>query len=92
MSSWVKSWNGKAQELIKQLISQPAGPGGGPGPSPIPVPTPTPPPASATLCQARLNPSDANSVSDFLASVRSALSKLTGGSVRVKLVREEDDE
>jgi hypothetical protein len=95
---WIKEWNKTAQGLIQRLLEQPVQPpqpsfpeppsGGGTPPQP-PAPPIT---ASAKLCEKRLNPTDPNEVSDFLADVRRALAELGDGSIRVALVREEGDE
>jgi hypothetical protein len=87
---WIQSWNKKAQDLIKRLIEQPQPP----PPPPPPLPPPLEPPVAprAVLLKRRLNPSDADAVSSFLAEVRKALAGQGSEHVNVVLVREEDVE
>ena len=93
---WIKEWNKTAQQLIQRLLEQPTPPqppipvlptggtNGGQQPEPLPPVTP-----AATLCTRRLNPTDPDAVSDFLAEVRRALSELSDGNIHVALVRQE---
>jgi hypothetical protein len=83
---WISTWNKKAQELIKRLIEQPQPPqapqppvggggfqppvGGGGVQPPVGGPDVTP---RTVLLKKRVNPSDADAISDFLAEVRKAL-------------------
>lgn len=85
---WVLGWNRKAQDLIQRLIEQPQPPS--PGPQP-PVPAP-PALLRAVLLKARVDPSDADAVSAFLAQARKALSEQGRKSINIVLVREEDPE
>lgn len=86
---WVQTWNNKAQQLIHKLIEQPAPPLITP-----PQPPPPEPPGAlrAVLLKSRLNPSDADAVSRFLAQVRKSLEDQGTKSINVALVREEDHE
>lgn len=93
---WVTTWNRKSQELIKRLIEQPqplVGPqlpvvGGGVVP---PVVAPPPAPRSV-LVKARVNPTDADAISAFLAAVRKALAEQGTEPISVALVRTEGEE
>lgn len=92
---WIATWNKKAQELIKRLIEQPQ-----PAPPPPPGPTggavqpPVPPPPSprSVLVKARVNPTDADAISAFLADVRKALTEQGTKPISVALVRTEENE
>lgn len=91
--TWIHGWNKRAQELVHRLIEQP------PPPQPPPPPPPPPPPEpqvqakkAKVLLKNRLNPSDPDAVSTFLAQVRRALAEQGEASIQVVLVREEDAE
>jgi hypothetical protein len=85
---WIAAWNKKAQDLIKRLIEQPPPPLPPPPPlQPPPVPTP-----KSVLLSSRVNPSDDEQVSSFLAEIRKALSGLGAKAINVSLIRSEDDE
>lgn len=98
---WIATWNAKAQELIKRLIEQPRGPqpavpgggaqapvvGGGPQPNVGGGPEVTP---RTVLLKKRVNPTDADAVSGFLADVRKALAEQGTKPISVVLVRTED--
>jgi hypothetical protein len=89
---WVAAWNKKAQELIQRLIEQPpvqppVGPAGG-GTQPPVVPPPVP---RSVLLEARVNPTDANAISSFLADVRKALSEQGTKPISIALVRTEPE-
>lgn len=101
---WVTGWNKKAQELIQQLIELPAVVGqlnatlgdislsaGGIVESPGAV-RPAPTPAQTVLLKARLSPTDADAVSEFLAKVRKALTEQGTKPFGVALVRTEEPE
>jgi hypothetical protein len=101
---WISTWNKKAQELIKRLIEQPQPPhapqppvgggaiqppvgrGGGVQP-PVGGPDVTP---RTVLLKKRVNPSDADAISDFLAEVRKALTEQGTKPISVVLVRTEE--
>ena len=92
---WVTIWNKKAQELIKRLIEQPqppvqppVGPTGGGTPPPV-VPPPAP---RSVLVKARVNPTDADAISSFLADVRKALTEQGTKPISIALVRTEPEE
>ena len=92
---WIQAWNQTAQQLIQRLLEQPVRPPPPPSPPERLIgqpPTPVQPATTATLCERRLNPTDPNAVSDFLAEVRRALSELSDGDIRVALVRREGEE
>lgn len=94
---WVKGWNATAQGLIRRLLEQP-----GPRVTPPLHPGPTtgsdgtktldPVVSGAPLCERRMNPTDPDEVSDFLAQVRRALAEVGESKIRVALVRREDAE
>jgi hypothetical protein len=85
--AWVLQWNSRAHALVKKLIEL-APP---PPPPPPPPPVPTPPPVPVKhLCEATLDPTDPDAVSDFLVEVRRALSDLGEARVSVVLLRRED--
>lgn len=92
---WIQSWNRTAQKLIQRLIEQPPPPPpeppGPPPPAPPPVPQPPTPP-SAVLVKGRVDPSDGDAVSQFLADVRKALASQGSKSINLALVREDDPE
>ncbi len=81
---WVRAWNEKAAELVKRLIVV------SPPPNPPEPPAPPGPEPGRVLIAERLNPSDADAVSDFLAQVRRALAELGDTSVRIVLLREDE--
>jgi hypothetical protein len=93
---WFQTWNQTAQQLIQQLIQQlpPQPPIQPPQPPPIhppqppPQPPPTPPAGEENLCSAEFDPNDPDAVTDFLASVRKALSAHGDGPIRVTLKKE----
>jgi hypothetical protein len=88
---WISAWNKKAQELIQRLIEQPAPP----PPLPPPLPTASPPPAPtprSILVKARVNPSDADAISVFLAEVREALADQGTKPISIALIRTEENE
>ncbi len=92
---WVISWNKKAQELTKRLIEQPPAPGPQPpvdGGSPKPPVAVPPPAARSVLVTARVNPTDADAISSFLAAVRKALTEQGTKPINIALVRTEPDE
>src|SRR5690606_4451165 len=96
--------NKKAQELIKRLIEQPQPPhapqppvggggvqppvGGGRGVQP-PVGGPDVTPRTVLL-KKRVNPSDADAISGFLAEIRKALTEQGTKPINVVLVRTEE--
>jgi hypothetical protein len=89
---WVTTWNKKAQELIQRLIEQPpaqppVGPTGG-GTQPPVMPPPAP---RSVLVKARVNPTDADSISSFLADVRKALTEQGTKPISIALVRTEPE-
>jgi hypothetical protein len=94
IKDWITSWNKKAQELIQRLIEQPQSPI---APTPAigsvvpfavtPVSTPR-----SVLVKARVNPTDADEISDFLAEVRKALSEQGTKPISIALVRTEENE
>lgn len=93
---WIATWNRKAQELIKRLIEQPQPPGVPQPPlgtprSPQPLagrgPEVTP---RAVLLEKRVNPTDADAISDFLAEVRRTLTQQGTKPISVALVRTEE--
>jgi hypothetical protein len=85
---WILDWNKKAQELIKRLIEQPAPTPPVPPQPPAPLPQITP---AAVILKTLVNTGDADSVSTFLAQVRKALSEQGTKTIRLALIREEDD-
>ncbi|MDX9722235.1 MAG: DUF6079 family protein [Myxococcota bacterium] len=87
---WLSGWNKRAQQLIQSLLEVVTPP---PPPAPLPEPEVIAPPKDSTkrLCEGRLNPTDPDAVSDFLAQVRQALAGLSDGEVRVVLLRQEGD-
>jgi hypothetical protein len=87
---WIATWNKKAQELIQRLIEQPRAPSAPVGPQP--TQTPMAPAPRAVLVKKRVNPADADAVSDFLAEVRKALSEQGTKPISVALVRAEEIE
>lgn len=87
---WISTWNKKAQELIKRLIEQPQPPTPPVPPLP-PVPPPVPPPR-AVIFKARVDPTNADAISSFLAQARKALATLGKKPINVVLIREEDEE
>jgi hypothetical protein len=86
---WVQDWSKKAQVLIHQLIARPQvvdapviqAPKAGEQPKPS---------ARAVLANARINPKDAQAVSDFLEQVRRAVAQQSGKSIHLVVLREED--
>lgn len=91
---WISTWNKKAQELIKRLIEQPQTPqppqpptGGG-----VQPPVPPPPTPCSVLVKARVNPTDADAISAFLADVRKALTEQGTKPISVALVKTEENE
>ncbi len=91
---WIRSWNDKAQGLIKKLIEQPQPPLSPPPPPHLGGIGPTPPPPMAPqkiLVKATINAGDPDAVSGFLANVRKELSKQGNKTIRVVVVREEDE-
>lgn len=103
---WISTWNKKAQELIKRLIEQQPQPQppqqgapsvgtgmvqpavqdvGAQPPSRGPDVTPR-----TVLLKRRLNPADADAISDFLAEVRKALTEQGTKPLSVLLVRTEE--
>jgi hypothetical protein len=86
---WISTWNKKAQELIKRLIEQPQPPTPPEPPQP-PIVAPSAP--RVVLLKVRVDPSDADAISSFLAQARKALSDQSGKSINVVLTREEDAE
>lgn len=91
---WVATWNKKAQELIKRLIEQPQ-----PPQPPVGTPQPPQPPVGGgsevtprtVLLKKRVNPADADAISDFLAEVRKALTEQGTKPISVVLVCTETD-
>lgn len=97
---WISTWNKKAQELIKRLIEQPqpqppqppVGGGTPPvGPQP-PIGGGADPTPRTVLLKKRVNPTDADAVSDFLAEVRKALTEQGTKPISVVLVKTEEIE
>lgn len=87
---WISTWNHRAQKLVQRLLEQPRPPP--PPPQPPPQPPPPPPVTSVkVLLQRQLSPADPDAISSFLAEVRKALAGQGGTSIRIALVREEDD-
>lgn len=92
---WVRTWNQRAQALIKQLIEQPTAPTSpqppdAPSGQPIP-PSPTSLPAPRVeLVKRRFNPQDSDAVASFLEEVRAALAEERDATVGFVVVREED--
>jgi hypothetical protein len=90
---WISTWNKKAQELIKRLIEQPQPQppqpptGGG-----VQPPGPPPPAPRSVLVKARVNPSDPDAVSSFLADVRKTLADQGTKPINIALVRTEENE
>lgn len=92
---WVTTWNKTAQELIKRLIEQPqppvqppVGPTGGGTQPPVVLP----PAPRSVLVKARVNPTDADAISSFLADVRRALTEQGTKPISIALVRTEPEE
>jgi hypothetical protein len=92
---WVSTWNKRAQELIKRLIEQPqppvqppVGPKGGVTQPPV-VPPSAP---RSVLVKARVNPTDADAISSFLAEVRKALTGQGTNPISIALVRTDPDD
>jgi hypothetical protein len=96
----IANWNKTAQELIKRLIEQPQAPVVQKSPpTPVPgrisaeAPVVEPSPAGrSVLVKARVNPTDADAVSSFLAEVRKALSSQGTKPIILALVRTEQEE
>ncbi len=97
---WISTWNKKAQELIKRLIEQPqpqppqppVGGGTPPvGPQP-PIGGGADPTPRTVLLKRRVNPTDADAISDFLAEVRKALTEQGTAPFSVVLVKTEEPE
>ncbi|MFO0554343.1 MAG: DUF6079 family protein [Polyangiaceae bacterium] len=99
---WVATWNKQAQDLIKRLIEQPqpapvamvnvgAGQTAISGGSAQTLVVSAPATSRKVLLKKRVNPTDANAISDFLAEVRKALSEQGSQPVSVALVRMEGD-
>jgi hypothetical protein len=97
---WIATWNKKAQELIKRLIEQPQAPQPPVGPQPTGAAQPPQPLVSGgpeatprtVLLRKRVNPTDADAVSSFLADVRKALTEQGPKPINVVLVRTEENE
>ena len=84
---WIQDWNIEAQKLIQRLIEQ--------LPSVQPhVASPTTPEVPnaprSVLLETRLNPSDADAISAFLAQARKALAEQGSKPICVVLLRKED--
>ena len=91
---WINTWNRKAQALVQRLIElpRPPPPPHPPQPPPPPPTQPQPQPVKAKiLLQRELNPADPDAISSFLAEVRKTFAGQGTASIRVALVREEDD-
>jgi hypothetical protein len=98
---WIQTWNKKAQELIKKIIEQPQAPQPPlvtqppvpqpPVPQQAPVAPPQTAPARVVLAKSKVNTADADAVSTFLAEVRKVLADQGNKSIRVSLVREDDE-
>jgi hypothetical protein len=88
---WISTWNTKAQELIKRLIEQPQ-PQPPTPPPPLAAPVIPPNPARVVLLKVRVDPSDPDAISSFLAQARKALSEQVAKTINVVLTREEDSE
>jgi hypothetical protein len=100
---WVATWNKKAQELIKRLIEQPQPPvvqasPVGSSTSAAAAPPPAPSGSSSQLAprnvllKRRVNPNDADAISDFLAEIRKALTEQGTKPISLALIRTEDSE
>lgn len=86
---WINTWNRKAQDLVRRMIEVPAPP---PPQPPQPPEPPKPEPKKAkVLLQRKLNPADPDAISSFLGEVRKAFAEQGTASIRIALVREEDD-
>ena len=92
---WISTWTTKAQELIKRLIEQPQQSPAGPRPAVGPqlqthaVTDATP---RTVLLKKRVNPTDADAISDFLSEVRKALTEHGTKPISVALIRTEEGE
>jgi ribosomal 50S subunit-associated protein YjgA (DUF615 family) len=88
--SWIQEWNKGAQGLVHRLIEAVPPPVVVTPVVPV-VPVVVPPVVPLpTLFERRLNPTDGDAVSEFIAEVRHVFSELADHDVHVALVRLED--
>jgi len=98
--AWVRTWNKGAEDLTHQIVKLataqiPAPPPEPPRPHPPtpepPVATPMAPPAGNSL-KRRVDPTNADEVSDFLSLVRKQVEAVKSGPATWALIRVEEDE
>ncbi len=97
--AWVRTWNKGAEDLTHQIVKLATAQVQPPPEPPRPVPSPpepppakpVTPPAGASL-KRRVDPSNADEVSDFLGLVRKQVEAVKSGPVTWALIQVEEDE